>query len=280
MKSIIKQIPFVKLSYQLYKEKRYKSQFSTDCYGCFWGVFKTFEEAIQAAPKTKSIGYDNEELAQEYQQMLENNNWENQGRSIFLYDYPILFWLTSIINQGGTKVFDFGGNVGVHYYGYRKYLEKSVETEKLAKNLSLQWTVCDLAEIIKVGKVIADKRNIKDLDFTSEFEDIKNKEIFIAGGVIQYVEKLADKLSYAYKPQHLLINRVPLYDGQQFVTLQNGGKVFYPQYVFNKTQFIKELTDIGYELIDIWQGSGSCIIPFHPEKSVYSYSGLYLKLKE
>lgn len=276
MKSIIKQIPFVKRSYQVYKEKKYKSQFATDCYGCFWGVFNTFEEAVQAVPKTKSVGYDNEELAQEYQQMLEDNNWENQGRSIFLYDYPILFWLNSIINQGSTTVFDFGGNVGVHYYSYAKYLEKS---EKITSNIKLKWTVCDLPEIIKAGKKIAEKRDVKDLDFTSNFEDIESKEIFIGAGVIQYVENLAEKLSLTYKPQHLLINRVPLYDGQQFATLQNGGKVFYPQYIFNKTQFIEGLIGIGYELIDIWEGTGSCIIPFHPEKSVSSYSGLYFRLR-
>ncbi|MBW4605135.1 MAG: methyltransferase, TIGR04325 family [Calothrix sp. FI2-JRJ7] len=268
MKNIIKQIPFVKRYYQLYKEEQYKSRFATDYYGCFWGVFNTFDEAIQAAPKVKSFGYNNEELAQEYQQMLEDNNWENQGRSIFLYDYPMLFWLSSIINQGNTNIFDFGGNVGVHYYSYTKYLS----------NTTLKWTVCDLPEIIKAGKRIVEKRAIKDLEFTSEFADIKSKDIMIAAGVIQYIENLAKKLSTTYKPQHLLINRVPLYDGEQFVTLQNGGKVFYPQYIFNKTEFIDGLINIGYELIDIWEGTGSCIIPFHPDKSVYSYSGLYLRL--
>lgn len=276
MKNIIKQIPFVNRSYQFYKEKQYKSQFATNYYGCFWGVFNTFEEAIQAAPKTKSIGYDNEELAQEYQQMLENNNWENQGDSIFLYDYPVLFWLNLIINSNSTNVFDFGGNVGVHYYSYRKYLEQS---KKITSNTNFKWTVCDLPEIIKAGKKIAEKREVKYLDFTSKFEDIVNKEIFLGGGVIQYVENFPEKLLSNYKPQHLLINRIPLYDGQQFVSLQNGGKVFYPQYIFNKTEFIDGLTNIGYELIDIWGGTGSCYIPFHPEKSVNSYSGLYFRLR-
>jgi putative methyltransferase (TIGR04325 family) len=271
MKSIIKQIPGVKQSYQLLQEKKYKNKFATDGYGYFWGVFETLEEAIEAAPKTKSIGYDNEELAQEYQQMLEDNNWENQGRSIFLYDYPVLFWLNSILNQGSTTVFDFGGNVGVHYYSYAKYLEKII---------NFKWTVCDLPAIIKTGKRIAEKRNVQNLEFTSNFDDCNHQDIFVAGGVIQYIEDFPQKLSLTNKPQHLLINRLPLYDGKQFVTLQNGGKVFYPQYVFNRNTFIGALENIGYKLIDIWDGTGSCNIPFHSDKSVHSYSGLYLKLKD
>ncbi len=270
MKSIIKQLPLIKQFYQLEKEKEYKHRFATNGYGCFWGIFETFEEAIQAAPETKSIGYDNEELAQEYQQMLEDNNWENKGRSVLLHDYPVLFWLNSIFHQGDKTVFDFGGNVGIHYYSYTKYLEK-------AKNF--KWVICELPEIIKAGKKIAEKRSAQDLDFTSNFEDIKSKNIFIASGVIQYIDNLPQKLSIPDKPQHLLINRLPLYDGKQFVTLQNGGKVFYPQYVFNRTQFIEGLNNIGYELIDMWEGVGCCIIPFHPEKSVHSYSGLYFKLR-
>jgi putative methyltransferase (TIGR04325 family) len=80
-------------------------------------------------------------------------------------------------------------------------------------------------------------------------------------------------------PNHLLINRLPLYDGKQFVSLQNGGKVFYPQYIFNRKQFIDSLTDIGYKLVDIWEDRvDSCIIPFHSGYSVPVYSGLYFTL--
>ena len=64
------------------------------------------------------------------------------------------------------------------------------------------------------------------------------------------------------------------------MTLQNGGKIFYPQYVFNRTEFIDNLESIGYDLIDIWAGiSDSCLIPFHPDKSVPYYQGLYFELK-
>jgi putative methyltransferase (TIGR04325 family) len=272
MRRIIKQIPFAKQIYRQFQETQYKHQFAEDCYGCFWGVFQTFEQAIQSSPRTKSIGYDNANLAHEYQQMLEENNWENSGRVIASYDYPVLFWLNSIFSQEGSKtIFDFGGNVGIHFYTYAKYIEYPE---------NLKWTVCDVPTIVNAGVSLAKKRCVQELEFIINFPDLNGKEIFISSGAFQYVENLANTLFQYGKPRHLLINRLPLYDGEQFVTLQNGGKVFYPQYVFNKNKFIEELSMIGYELIDIWEDRvDACIIPFHPEKSVPFYHGLYLKLK-
>lgn len=282
MKQLIKQVPFSKQTYNQLKkasnlipkqllEAVYKREFESDCYGCFWGVFETFEQAMQAAPRTKSVGYDNEELAQDYQQMLEDNNWENSGCTIRPHDYPVLFWLKVALSEGANRVFDFGGNVGVHYYIYARYLNYADD---------LEWKVCDLPEIIKAGKVLAQKRAAQKLSFTDDFSDIKGHDVFIASGSIQYVEDLAQTLTKQSKPTHLLINRLPLYDGERFVTLQNGGKVFYPQYVFNKTDFIKALESLGYELIDLWEDRGSsCMIPCHPDRSIRFYHGMYLKQK-
>jgi putative methyltransferase (TIGR04325 family) len=268
MKARIKQIPLIRDLYQQLSKSRHKHRFAHDGYGSFLGVFETFEQAIESAPKTKNIGYDSAVLAQEYAQMLEDNNWEGSGRVIASYDYPVLFWLNKIINQD-SSVFDFGGNVGIHFYAYRNYINAIKD---------LQWTICEVPEIAKIGKAIAQKRSIPNLSFTSKFNDIQDKDILIASGSIQYMHNLAQQLSLN-SPQHLLINRLPLYDGEQFVTLQNGGRVFYPQYVFNKSSFIADLECLGYKMIDIWEDKiDCCIIPFHPEKSVPFYSGLYLQL--
>jgi putative methyltransferase (TIGR04325 family) len=267
MRRVIEQTPIIRQVYG-YLIKRH---FQTNGYGRFWGVYKTFEEARQAAPKTKNVGYNDVELAQEYQQMLEQENWENSGRVVAGHDYPLLFWLNSIFEQGGGKtIFDFGGNIGVHFYSYAKYLKHPD---------GLTWTVCEVPEIVKVGRQIAERRVVDNLDFTCEFKDIEGKDIFIGSGSIQYVENFHHTLYL--KPRHLLINRLPLYNGIEFVTLQNGGKVFYPQYVFNKTQFIENLKSIGYKLIDIWENQGhSCSIPLHPDKSFRPYYGLYFKLED
>ncbi|MBW4615109.1 MAG: methyltransferase, TIGR04325 family [Desmonostoc vinosum HA7617-LM4] len=273
MKRIIKSLPFVKKTYQSFQESKYERRFAGECYGCFRGVFNTFEQAIQSAPKTKTIGYDNNDLAQEYQEMLESENWEQSQHLINSYDYPVLFWLNSIFTTNLVNhIFDLGGNVGIHFYAYKKHLNCQ----------EITWTICDLSEIIKVGKKIAEKRQQKDLFFTTSFAEANNKNILLASGSVQYVNHFSQQIEkLLVKPVHILVNRLPIYDGKQFVTLQNGGKVFYPQYVFNRSDFIESFNEIGYELIDIWQDRlGSCMIPFYPENSVPFYHGMYFKLRE
>jgi putative methyltransferase (TIGR04325 family) len=264
MKNAIKRIPLTQKIYRDLKEKEYRKRFETDGFGSFWGVFETFEAAMQSAPETKTIGYDNLELAQRYKQVLE----EQSGVASF--DYPVLFWLNSLFGKECTRVFDFGGNVGTHYYSYSKYLIYPQD---------LKWLICEVPAIVQVGLEIAQSCTVQELDFTTRLEDADGSDIFVASGVIQYVNNFAQSLSaIKQKPKHLLINRLPLHEGDQFVTLQNGGKVFYPQYVFNKTRFIDTLENMGYKLVDIWEDRvDACMIPFHPDHSVSVYSGLYLR---
>jgi putative methyltransferase (TIGR04325 family) len=269
MRRILRRIPLARQLYRHYRELEYERQFAGDeGYGCFRGVYETFEEAILSAPKTKTIGYDNSELAQEYKQEVELET------TVQAYDYPVMLWLNSIfsINSLDISIFDFGGNVGIQFYAYEKYI-------KYPDNL--KWIICDFPEILKAGKELSEKRQRSELVFTDKFEEASGKDIFLASGSVQYVENLSSSLSaLSKKPKHLLINRLPLYEGAQFVTLQNGGKVFYPSYVFNKTAFIDSLNKLGYERVDIWEDRiDSCIIPFQPEKSCPFYYGLYFKIR-
>ncbi|GAC1362279.1 MAG: hypothetical protein NVSMB42_21870 [Herpetosiphon sp.] len=252
---MLKQLLQVARSIRLYR------RFTGDCYGCFRGVFASVEEAAAAAPRTKPIGYDNPELAQEYKRSLD--------KTVRSYDYPILFWLEKLMKDG-VKVFDLGGNVGIHFYAYERYLNCPPD---------IRWTVCDLPAIVKAGEELAHEEGRTELAFTCRHDALAEADIFLASGSIQYIESLAGLLApVARKPAHLLINRLPLYDGKPFVTLQNGGQVFYPQYVFNKTDFIASVEAIGYTLVDIWEDTiDSCIIPFHRNKSLPYFHGVYFK---
>jgi putative methyltransferase (TIGR04325 family) len=247
---------------RLIKDMRLYFRFPHRCYGCFRGVFTTFDEAISAAPKTKPLGDDDPRLAQEYRQTL-----DKQARE---YDYPVLFWLKDLMGLG-TRVFDLGGNVGIHFYTYEKYLRYPP---------GLRWTVCDVPAIVKAGEELARTEGRRELTFTTRFEDADGAHIFIASGSIQYISSISDLLSsLSAKPGHLLLNRLPLCDGEQFVTLQNGGQVFYPQYVFNKDEFIDSVRRLGYKLVDVWDDriDFPSIIPFHPSKSPLRFYGLYFK---
>lgn len=238
-------------------------------YSYFKGVYETFEQAIEDVPKNKSIGYDNEALAQEFKDELK------VSIKVMTYDYPILFWLKSIFLEDALtlKVFDFGGNIGIHFYSYLDYLSYPTD---------LVWRVCEVPAIAQAGKELAEHRACRNLEFTDCFDEASGADIFLASGSIQYVQSLAKSIeNLSKKPLHLLLNRLPLHDSAaQFVTLQNGGQVFYPQYVFNKAQFIKSFSYLGYDLIDVWEDKEEgCLIPFHPEKSVPFYKGLYLRLR-
>lgn len=268
MKQLLKKIPFIKQTAALYKKRK----FANDCYGCFWGVFGTFEEAMKAAPSTKPFGYDCADIAQEYKRMLDSGDWETSKSMVRSFDYPVLYWLGRIADSiplDRAKFFDFGGTLGIHFLSYSDYLDFPS---------GLTWIVCDLPEIVKVGR--AENKDPR-LTFTTDFDLASGSDIFLASGSVQYDDDdIALKLSsLAEKPKHILINRLGLYDGKKIVTLQNGGKVFYPQYVFNRNEFINSFKLIGYELFDVWEDNvDSCAIPFHPEVTVPCYHGLYFKL--
>jgi len=242
------------------RERRYERSFR-DHLGLHRGLFADFAEARRSAPSCKPVGMESPEYIDHH---------TDRADYIQAYDYPFLFWLDRILGQG-SNVLDLGGNIGVHYYAYARYLEYPAD---------LSWVVCELPNIVRDGQRIARERLAHNLTFITQFSDAIESEILIAAGVLQYIEEsLAEQLSSLHQlPRHLLLNKLPLYEGEPFVTLQNSGPVYAPQHVFNRTQFVTSLTDLGYELIDTWDVPGfACHVPFHPGRSVHRYSGLYLR---
>jgi putative methyltransferase (TIGR04325 family) len=234
-------------------------RYVTFAHGQFRGVYKTFGEAEAAVPHRKKLGYNHAELAREYQS-------EVQPR-LDSSDYPILFHLQGAVKDG-SKILDVGGNVGVHYLRYRKYLNKK----------KLKWVVWDVPEIAKAGRELC--AEFGELEFISDIHGANDPGIDILLGYdsFQYFEspgiilrRLMDK---SIRPAHILADGLPLYDGEQFVTLQNGGAIAYPQYVFNRAQFVQAIVDYGYRVADSWTDQRSrCVIPFHRERTVPAYSG-------
>jgi putative methyltransferase (TIGR04325 family) len=230
----------------------------------FRGVFESFPQATAAVPKTgKKTGYDHPETVHMYDHFVEG---------IFSYDYPILFWLQSLLPEC-SSVFDLGGNTGIKYYAYKKYLTYPS---------NLKWTVCDVPTVTQGGEVMATKRESQGLTFTNAPRDADGVDILLAAGAVQYIETSFGQslVSLNRKPKHLLINKVPLYAGKSFVTLQSIGTVICPYHIFNRDDFIGSITRHGYELIDTWETQETtCSIPFHPEKSIRACKGLYFRQK-
>lgn len=232
--------------------------------GTFSGVYQSFAEATEAAPPNSKLGYDHSELADLY---------ADRHVKVQPSDYPMIFWLGRIL-RSATSVFDFGGHVGLQYYGYQKYLSYPS---------GLRWTVLDVPAIVERGRALATERGETRLAFTTDLADAANHEVFFASGSLQYTEtSLAEQLRVLQVlPRHLLINKTPLYDGEDFVTLQNVIHAICPYRIFNRRAFLDPVLALGYELVDSWQTPDVfCRIPLDPERSLEAYTGLYLRLSE
>jgi putative methyltransferase (TIGR04325 family) len=238
-------------------------QFATNAYySRFRGVFHNFDEAARSAPSTKPVGFSNEAYTREF---------AGRRNQIFSFDYPVLFWLAPLLRQP-IRIFDYGGHCGTHFYAYGNYTEYSA---------GLRWEVCDLPEIIRVGEEIAREQGKIQLSFTDSFARADGADVLLAAGSLQYIESptFSESLAALKKlPAYILINKLPLYGGPMFVTLQNGSVAFHPMYVFNDEAFVRSICSLDYELVDRWDvPSHPGRIPFYPEKSFRSHSGLFFR---
>ncbi len=192
---------------------------------------------------------------------------------MWVSDYPVLFWMKSLLRES-TVVFDLGGGPGITFFVFQKYL---------AYPRGLMWKVCEVPAVAQRGTDLAKSRKADELSFTSNIEDAAGADVLLASGSLQFVETpLSLTLSkLTSKPPHLLINRTPLCEGTAYTTLNNYGKGICPYQVFSKAEFVKGFESLGYSLTDSWETPEySCYIPFHPERAVRAYSGMYFKLRE
>ena len=243
----------------------YERRFAGDLLGAFRGVYGSFDEAYRSAPAGRPTGFDVAGIDQ--QDIL-----RSRVDRTFSYDYPVLFWLRPLL-QPGARVFDYGGHVGVHFYGYRRFLEFPA---------GLRWVVCEMPSVVASGQVLAEERCVADrLSFTTDVTTATGAHVLLASGVLQYVESPspAELLrSFEDPPRHLILNKLPLTDGEPYVTLQNG-EIHYPAVrVLNRHAFIDSIRAVGYDLVDSWEDHvHRVVIPFHPERTVPWFSGLYFR---
>lgn len=238
---------------------RYDSYFATATgVNLFRGVFADFAEAARSAPATKPIGYDNPDAAAMYR---------DRVARVYPGDYPVLFWLSRCLPEIGS-IFDFGGHVGLSYYAYQRLLPLRRD---------LRWTVCDLPHVARAGEALARERGASGLAFTTEVADGSGCDLFLANGSLQYLEPpLAALLAtMAVPPRRLIVNLLPLCEGDGFVTLQNIGSAFCPYRIQNRQAFVAGVRSAGYELVDEWQNAEkSCRIPFDERRSLGFYTGM------
>jgi len=230
----------------------------------FRGVYASFAEAEASTPTSAKVGYDHDDMAGMYRHRMEKANQS---------DYAVLFWLKGILDEH-SFVFDLGGHVGVSYHGWRKYLDYRP---------GMRWLIQDVPAIVKVGAELARERPSEGLAFTSDVADARGCTILLAAGSLQYVDESLPALlaRIGSLPRHLIVNKMPLYDGATFVTVQSTGRAFHPYRIFNRASFVAELTALGYRVVDDWSNREQhCEIPFAHDRDIDAYSGYYFTRDE
>lgn len=223
----------------------------------FRGIHRTYAEALAALPSGPT-GYDLDETAAFYRERLER---------VYPADYPMLFWLREVFPV--SRVFDVGGHVGVAYYGYQRYVPIAAE---------IDWCVFDVPRVCESGRVLARERGASNLRFSSSFADADGADVLFASGSLQYLEEpLAVLLGrLRTRPRHLLLNLLPLTEGETFYTQQSIGVTVCPYRIESRRDLHAGLEALGYELVDAWKNPEKhCEIAFHPERSLSEYDGSY-----
>jgi putative methyltransferase (TIGR04325 family) len=239
-------------------ELDYERMFAKRPKNRYHGNHSTFDEARRAIPPNHLVGYDHPLMAGQYRDRMDKACES---------DYGVLFWLRSIL--GSTSyVFDFGGHVGVSFHGWRRYLDYPK---------GMRWCVYDLPAITRVGEELARERPSEGLSFTNDLASAHGADIFLTAGALQYVEEDLGSIlrNCGELPRHLIVNKLPLHDGDTFVTIQSTGRAYHPYRISNRREFVDQVTSLGYRVVDDWMNREQyCSIPF-ANTNIEAYSGYY-----
>jgi putative methyltransferase (TIGR04325 family) len=224
------------------------------------GRFLSFEEAKRSAPEAAKVGYDTEQHAKLYDERL--------GK-VLISDYAVLFWLSRVASEIDS-VFDIGGHKGELFYGFR---------EALPTLGALRWLVHDLPSTTQAGRALAEARGASGLGFTNHLGDGNGCDVVIASGVLQYLERSLSSIlqSWDRAPRYVIVNNTPMFEGNDYVTLQNTGISYNPYRVFNRARLIGSLEQTGYVLRDHWLTERSVVVPLRPDLSVDAYQGFFME---
>jgi putative methyltransferase (TIGR04325 family) len=223
------------------------------------GVYSTYPEAKRAGASFATAAYNTNII----------NPPEIIGADANLRrrDYPVLLWLGQSLRED-SKVLNLGGNAGAEYFTYRQYLQFPP---------SLRWVVWELPGLVKFGEKLTQTLDAPGLSFATRLEDGDGADIVLTCGALQYFEDdLVNCLKrLRTKPRRLLINRVPLYEGNTFFTIQSVLGSVVPYRIQNREELVQSLTDFGYRLVDTWYQDHEIVIPFHSERTVRRFYGFY-----
>ena len=252
---VLRHVPLVEKAYAR------RTLHRTDNVVLYAGVYESYAAAERDIPEWRKRGWDNQEAA---------------GRYIFQIDYMLpttyatFFWLSKLLQPQSTLL-DYGGNIGLSYYGYVKRRELPA---------GVRWVIVEVPQLVAVGTKMAQRQKAGQLEFATELASAPQCDILFSAGALQYMEHSVPGLleKMAALPKHILLNKVPLHRERSYWTLQNFGTAVSAYRVYQEAEFLGYFEKAGYVLRDRWAVPElSCEIPFHPREFVAEFTGLYFE---
>lgn len=248
------------------RSRRFDFQFANNKgLNLFRGVYRSFEEALEAIPESQRAGYDSDQAAELYTGWLD----------VFDYDYPAMFWLQRAMLDGSRHIFDLGGNIGIKYYAYSRHCLFPED---------LQWTVCDVPAVVRKGREVARERGVgTQLTFVDTAKAPGRSDILFASGSLQYLPNSLSELlaDFTDRPKWIIINITPLHPVHGYFTVNSFGPGFCAYRVQQRDAFIAAVRHAGYITRAEWRNAGKLLeLPFDPGYGLDYYSGICFQRSE
>ena len=255
--SALRRVPFLEAAYNRRALMRH-DQSHRLC-----GIYSSYAQALAGVPQGRLCGWNNEAAAA---------IWSDCVNPVRPGSYPLFFWLLQLLHPRAS-VLDYGGSVGLTYYGYHRYA-------RLPEGAS--WTIVELPLIADQGRRIAQREGTRNLFFTSDIGAPESCDILVAAGSLQYMARSVPGLLELRPklPRWLLLNKVPLSEGEEFWSLDNFGPAVAPYRIFNERAFLSYFEERGYVLLDRWHVAElKSDIAFHPGNHLKHHAGFCLELR-
>lgn len=235
----------------------------------YFGVYDSFEQANAQAARFAKTSWDDDTLARTLVNVAPGSVEQGHGAFQPSY-YPYILWLTKMLRPG-DQVLDLGGASGIGFELYARYAQPPE---------GLRWHVVDMPALAERGRL----RHGADhavLSFGDKVEEAPPCTILASAGCIQYMADPFAAFSHILgqdrPPRHILLNKVPLTQGETYWTLQNLITVVSPYRIFNREALLGFFQEHGYHLRDEWKALDVMVdIPFHARKTLDHTVGLVL----
>ncbi len=181
-------------------------------------------------------------------------------------------WLSEALADGTRSVLEIGGPDGRDYRGSLGFRE------------SLTWFVHDVHSPEGAReRAPGDGARHPSYRPTLDLREIE-AELWLCSGAVNFMAHGRPEAllrTATHRPRHLILDEVPLYDGEDFVCARNLGDGFFaPQYVYNRRRLVAETEREGYALVGAWTANGRGLhLRGHPERSLKHHSGLYFRAR-